>query len=46
MSDSKKLTLAVTSRPVDGAALPVNKVMRGVLDGACFRARRAKGLDT
>jgi hypothetical protein len=28
------------------AVLPTNKIMRGVIDGTCFRARRAKGWDT
>lgn len=25
------------------AMLPANKVLRGVIDGTCFRVRRAKG---
>ena len=43
--NANEVEAALRSREPD-ATLPSDKIMRGWIDGACFRARRAKGWDT
>lgn len=43
--DVAEVELALAARE-PSARLPANKVLRGLIDGTCFRIRRAKGWQT